>query len=438
MKTFYVCWDETDGCCGSAHHTENAARQCAEKMHKQGDRLRKPYPVDAHSMGEARRLAAKAWGFTEAVRNRRKQAGEYRGLPFWNKRETWSSPKEKPLSADRTPPTPSPTPSPTPKKAPMNPDVPPQEAIQLLMQMLSGPSVDIEAIEQKAAEAARKEYERLRKEDEDGVRKIQLVLPDRPDKPVVEGLVHNMMPTLLEEVALGNSVWLAGPAGSGKTHAAEQVSQILDRKVFIVGQIVDAHADVVGYNDAHGKYQETPLYKWATSDPGAILVLDEIDGSDPNALLKACAIFAKGTYTWPNGVTTRIPDEHVLIACANTWGAGAEDGFTGRETIDEATRNRFTCRLLWEVDPDLERAISVSPYEGDDRKHRLAGRVVSASQRVRKNLKEAGINDFSWGPRDTQAAVRRAVKGFDPFKNSVVATLDPRQQKMALEGVTVS
>ena len=101
--------------------------------------------------------------------------------------------------------------------------------VQLLSQLFSGPSVDIEAIKKEASEAARKEYEKARKEDEDGVRRIELVLPDKPDSPVVDDLVHEMMPTLLEEVAIGNSVWLAGPAGSGSSlHAVGPRSPLSD------------------------------------------------------------------------------------------------------------------------------------------------------------------------------------------------------------------
>ncbi len=104
---------------------------------------------------------------------------------------------------------------------------------------------------------------------------------------------------------------------------------------------------------------------------------------------------------------------------------------------DEATRNRFPTRLSWPVDPELERAIVLSKYEdGDDKK--LAAKVVNAAHMIRQNLVEAGFQGVAWGPRDTDAAARRAVAGMDPFKNSLVATLDERQSKIAMKGVKVA
>ena len=437
-STFYVCFSESERTCGSAHKTPEAAQQCNRaNIRDHGDAPRAPYPVDAEGMFQARKKAAKAWGFTQKMRDRFIKLNARRGLPLYN-REVSANPDTHVLSSGRKP---GEAPkSPELKKTPETkmPDNPQEAALAALSALLTpqGPSND--EIQKQVETAIAGSIADLKAELLTGVKTIHLDLTGLPegDPPKMDGLVHETMPALLQEVALGNSCWLAGPAGSGKTHAAEQVAHILGREFFIVGQILDAHADVVGYNDAHGNFMETPLYKWATSKPGSVLVLDEIDGSDPNALLKACAIFAKGTYTWPNGKTTAIPDEHILIACANTWGQGAEDGFTGREAIDGATTNRFPTRLAWGVDPELERAIVLSLYK-DKEDAKKAGKAISACQIIRRNLEDAGFQGCAWGPRDTTAAAKRFVAGMDPFKTSLIATLDERQTKLAMKGVTL-
>lgn len=451
--TFYVCFSETHRVCGSAHKTVESAEACQHKnLSKYNLGGWKTYPVEAFGLFQARRMSAVKWGFTKEMRDRFIERDARRGLPLYNTGITRGPDVDPVVSTtmQQIPPVqindlPNGEPyTTTPYPASMTPPTPPASsdqaaaALEALTKILAPAGPSLEEIAKTVKDHVQKETAKLREELASGVRTIELKLVTAPNVPAikVKGLTHGMMPQLLQEVALGNSCWLAGPAGSGKTHAAEQVATILDREFFIVGQILDAHADVVGYNDAHGNFMETPLYKWAISKPGAVLVLDEIDGSDPNALLKACAIFAKGAFTWPNGKTTKIPKEHILIACANTWGQGAEDGFTGRESIDGATVNRFPTRLAWDVDPELERAISVSLYT-DETDVKKASATVTACQIVRRNLVDAGFQGVAWGPRDTEAAVRRSVAGISPFDTSLIATLDDRQTKLALKGVTV-
>lgn len=439
MTTFFVCFSEEGRCCGSAHKTPEAAEQCNKaNMRDHGDSPRVAYPVEATGLFQARKKSCQEWGFLSKTRDRFIKKDARRGLPLYNK-VTNRNPMTSPLSSGPldNPIDAPPKENPGVQPIPMTPQDPKAAALEALGALLAPQGPSSEEIVAKVDAAVNLAVAGLKEEIASGVKTIELKLIGAPEgTPDVEGLVHETMPELLKEVSLGNSCWLSGPAGSGKTHAAEQVAHILNREFFIVGQIIDAHADVVGYNDAHGNFMETPLYKWAVSEPGAVLVLDEIDGSDPNALLKACAIFAKGAFTWPNGKTTKIPKEHILIACANTWGQGAEDGFTGREAIDGATRNRFPTCLSWGVDPELERAIILSLYT-EKKEQTLAGKTVTACQIIRRNLEDGGFQGTAWGPRDTEAAAKRAVAGMDPFKNSLIATLDERQAKLALKGVKV-
>jgi len=67
-----------------------------------------------------------------------------------------------------------------------------------------------------------------------------------------------------------------------------------------------------------------------------------LDAADPNALLALNALLANGH----TSIADRTPEtvtrhaDHVVIATCNTW-AGGDAGFSGRESQDEALRDRF-------------------------------------------------------------------------------------------------
>ena len=151
-------------------------------------------------------------------------------------------------------------------------------------------------------------------------------------------------------------VYLPGPSGSGKTTAARQLAGDLGLP-FEMNGAVDADYRFLGYQDAGGTYHDTPFRR--AFERGGIYLFDEIDGSNPQALIALNAALGNGVLAFPDALVTRHKDCHVLAA-ANTRGDGASDQYVGRARLDAATLDRFVY-LDWPYDEDLEQAMVDDP-----------------------------------------------------------------------------
>lgn len=147
---------------------------------------------------------------------------------------------------------------------------------------------------------------------------------------------YDMIKTCLE---CGIPVYLAGPAGSGKNHTVEQIARELGWN-FYFSNSVQQEYKLTGFIDAGGDYHETEFYKACTDDEECIFFLDEIDASIPDVLVLLNAAIANGYFEFPNG---RVDFDKVhFVAAGNTVGNGADDMYTGRMVIDQATLDRFS------------------------------------------------------------------------------------------------
>lgn len=134
-------------------------------------------------------------------------------------------------------------------------------------------------------------------------------------------------------------VYLAGPAGSGKNHTVEQIAKELGWN-FYFSNSVQQEYKLTGFIDAGGDFHETEFYKACTDENECIFFLDEMDASIPEVLVLLNAAIANGYFEFPNG---RVDDfDHVhFVAAGNTVGNGADDMYTGRMVLDQATLDRF-------------------------------------------------------------------------------------------------
>lgn len=133
-------------------------------------------------------------------------------------------------------------------------------------------------------------------------------------------------------------IYLAGPAGSGKNHTVEQIAKELGWN-FYFSNSVQQEYKLTGFIDAGGKFHETEFYKACTDENDCIFFLDEMDASIPEVLVLLNAAIANGYFEFPNG---RINLEHVhFVAAGNTVGNGADEAYTGRMVLDQATLDRF-------------------------------------------------------------------------------------------------
>lgn len=191
------------------------------------------------------------------------------------------------------------------------------------------------------------------------------------------------------------NVWLAGPAGSGKTYAAMSVAKALDIPFHFNGALAMPH-ELLGFVDAGGTYHRTPFRE--AYENGGVFLFDEVDGSDNAALLALNAALANGLSAFPDKTVKRHKD-CIIIAAANTWGHGATAEYVGRSKIDAAFLSRFPVRIGWNYDEELERNISGNSE--------FAARVQDA----RRKAAEKGLKILIT-PRHSEAGAALIAAGF--------------------------
>lgn len=167
------------------------------------------------------------------------------------------------------------------------------------------------------------------------------------------GKQHRQFPDLLTAIGAGCSVWLTGPAASGKTYACEAAAKALDLPFSFNGAL-DTGYKVTGFVDAQGRIVST-LFRKAFIE-GGLHLFDECDGSLAPATLAVNAALSNGFAEFPDGVFPRHP-KFVCVAAANTRGAGASFEYIGRNKMDDAFLDRFV-QLHWEYDHALERHLA--------------------------------------------------------------------------------
>lgn len=217
---------------------------------------------------------------------------------------------------------------------------------------LSGLKLGADPEEIRAAVKAemRSTADALRKEITAQVFRVEIKLPDGTIKDV--GRQHKQFPLLVKTLAAGCHAWIAGPAGSGKTTAAEAAAAALNLPFSFDGAM-DTEYKVIGFVDAQGKIVNTQFRKAYTC--GGVHLFDECDASMAPATLAINAALANGYAAFPDGMVKMHPDFR-CIAAANTWGLGATFDYVGRNKLDAAFLDRFVS-IIWEYDENLERSI---------------------------------------------------------------------------------
>jgi cobaltochelatase CobS len=202
------------------------------------------------------------------------------------------------------------------------------------------------------------------------------------------GTQHRQFSKLMTKLLAGRNVYLAGPAGTGKTtaarNAAEMLSKTLGREIpFYFNGAIDSEHKLLGFTDAQGRVVSRPFRKAFTE--GGVYLFDEVDASLAGALLAFNAALSNDTCDFPDGCLQKHPDFR-CIAAANTWGFGATHDYVGRAKLDEAFRDRFVM-LKWDTDEALERRIALNHIEDEN----LGSRWITHVQQCRANASRAGV-----------------------------------------------
>lgn len=192
--------------------------------------------------------------------------------------------------------------------------------------------------------------------------KVQPILDKAPIKHVIEvrtpqgtqtlstDIVHVEFERLSWLVANNIPTYIYGPAGSGKNVLCAQVAEALGLTFYYCGAISDEFK-LKGYGNAAGEYVPTEFYKAFTQ--GGLLMLDELDASDPQVLVAINAAISQRYVDFPViGRVDAHPDFRVVSA-GNTFGTGASMAYTGRSSLDASTLNRFGY-LKVDYDPRID------------------------------------------------------------------------------------
>lgn len=176
------------------------------------------------------------------------------------------------------------------------------------------------------------------------------------------------------------AIALVGPAGNGKTTAAEAVCDSLGYDFIVIDATEYLEpADLVGsmtYNPQLGEvWRDGPVVEAFRT--GKAIIINEFDSLNPRAALcLQSATQDPGPNRKSRYVTTPgAPEDRVyptgdcpIIVTMNTYGTGATRQYVGRNALDAATADRFT---IISTGYEHEAEILVSRGYNPDNAHRL-------------------------------------------------------------------
>lgn len=250
----------------------------------------------------------------------------------------------------------------------------------------------------------------------------KVVVPDRPAWETKE-VLHKDFDKICSAVLDGESLYLCGPAGTGKSYLAKQVAQALNLPYYYANSITD-DIQLKGFIDANGRYHETQFYEAFTK--GGLFLLDELDASVPETLVMLNNALANGYFPFPNGKAEAHPDFHCLAA-GNTFGTGADNEYTGRYQLDASSLDRFALVIV-----DYDREIETAMANGDES-------LVDFAEAFREATKKVSVSCLC-----TYRAIKRLAKftaymdKADAIRMALTKGLENDDVRLIAENISVS
>ena len=152
-------------------------------------------------------------------------------------------------------------------------------------------------------------------------------------------------------------IYLPGPSGTGKSYAAQALARGMWNpeteecgvEFDACGTLADRY-ELTGFRDASGNVTETTFRRiW---ENGGVFLLDELDRSNPDAIIWLNMALSNNAAAFPDGLMPRHK-ECVIIATGNTRLTGPTARYTTAQRQDGAFCERFLF-LDWELDLELE------------------------------------------------------------------------------------
>lgn len=196
--------------------------------------------------------------------------------------------------------------------------------------------------------------------------------PKQKDTKIVKHEKFDQIKTCIE---CDIPVYLVGEAGTGKNFTLEQIAHEMGLEFYFTNSVQQEYK-LTGFIDAGGKYHETEFYKAFTN--GGLFFLDEIDASIPEVLVLLNAAIANRYFEFPNGRVEAHKDFRV-VAAGNTVGSGADELYTGRLVLDQATLDRFVV-----IEFDYDRNVEMNLAHGNEQ-------LVNFVRGLRRFAKENGV-----------------------------------------------
>ncbi len=172
----------------------------------------------------------------------------------------------------------------------------------------------------------------------------------------IKGTKHHFFEQALKLTVLEHQLYVAGPAGTGKTTMAAQIAEALKLSfahISCTAGMSEAH--LLGRMLADGSYCGSEFVR--TYENGGVFLFDEVDAADPNTLLIINSALSNGAMSVPNRRDKQIAKRHkdfYAVCAANTWGVGSVE-YAGRNILDAAFLDRFAgSKLLIDYDEALE------------------------------------------------------------------------------------
>ena len=183
---------------------------------------------------------------------------------------------------------------------------------------------------------------------------INIKIEGKTHQVQIKSIVNPKFARILKYLANGENVYMYGPAGTGKNVTAKQCAEALDMPIFYMNTIYTKY-DLCGYMDAQGNYVPTTFYNFMKARKG-LFFFDEYDNSQSAATVCFNDLLEDKKYTFPNGETLYLDENHKIIAAGNTNGQGATEEYNDRYVIDESNRSRFMFVSVT-YDPAVEKSI---------------------------------------------------------------------------------
>lgn len=234
--------------------------------------------------------------------------------------------------------------------------------------------------------------------------KVQVELNGKGVRDIT-GSAHKILPVVVSTLAVNEPVLLTGPAGTGKSHITLQAAEALELEHYELALSPQTMASsVIGYMQAEGSYVSTLFRK--AYEHGGVFHFDEFDNAHPAVLAIINNGVAANRMAFPDGMVDKHPDFR-CVASANTYGKGPDRTYTGRQSGDAATWDRFAIIYVG-YDHALEMALCQRFSKNDE----LIREVLRFVRQVRKNAIDHRL-PIVISPRASMGMVKMIEAGVD-------------------------